>query len=368
MYNILYLMECDGVGGAESMLVNLINRLDKKKFHPVVCLLKDDEWLYKELIKNNVDVVVIPLKKAYNPIWIYKALRFVRKRNIHLIHAHEFLMNVYGTAVGKLAQIPVITTVHGKSYYWEKKHRAYAYKFTAKFSKMITVSEELKHFLKEKIGIDYKNLQTIYNGIDLARFNSHSDCLQKREELNIDKRTKIVGAVGNLYPVKGHTYFLKAAAEILETESDVIFLIIGRGYLAEQLKQEAKDLGIYDYVRFLGFRSDVPELLKIMDIYVSSSLSECLSLSILEAMASGLPVVATNVGGNSEIIADGENGFLVESEDPNRLADRVLYLIKNDRIAKNIGERGRERIREKFDLKVMIKSYEELYYSLVKIK
>jgi len=143
-------------------------------------------------------------------------------------------------------------------------------------------------------------------------------------------------------------------------------LIVGDGDQAEPLKEQAKSLGLIDIVRFTGFRDDVPELLSLADFYVCSSLSEGLSLAIMEAMAVGMPVIATSVGGNPELILGGENGFLVPSQDAPALSSRIGELISRRDVIKPMGDKGRTIAREKFSLEAMIQNYQDLYQILLK--
>ena len=182
-----------------------------------------------------------------------------------------------------------------------------------------------------------------------------------RESLSIEAQSQIIGTVGMLAPVKDHITLLKAANKVVRVRPDVVFLIVGGGELEGALKAEADKLGIENNVRITGFRNDVGSLLHVMDIFVLSSVSEGLPLCLLEAMASGKPVVATNVGGNPEIVVNGETGFLVPPRDPDSLAASILSLLQDRRLASHFGMNGQRRVSERFRLERMIHSYHELY-------
>jgi glycosyltransferase involved in cell wall biosynthesis len=356
MRNVLHLIESSGPGGAETVLIKLVATLDQTKYRSVICLLKDG-WLHGQLRARGFDTVIIPQPKGLSPGWIPRCVNLARQKEIDLLHAHEFTMNTYGSIVSRLTGIPIVTTVHGKAYYGEKWRRRAAYRFAAKQSKMVAVSEDIKNFLINRVGIKAQDLTTIHNGIDLNTYT----CAHPGDGKNGAGRGPVIGTVGNLYPVKGQTYLLKALAMVAQSFPDVACLIAGRGQLLGALQAEAAQLALGDRVQFLGFRQDIPELLREIDIFVLPSLSEGLPLSALEAMAAGKPVVATDVGGTGEAVLDGQTGFLVPAEDPQALSDKITYLLKHRDLARCFGEAGRKRVAQFFSLQTMTKRYEALY-------
>ena len=167
--------------------------------------------------------------------------------------------------------------------------------------------------------------------------------------------------VGSLYGVKGHRYLLEAAPSVLKACPSTVFLIAGRGECETALREQARSLGIDAQVRFLGFRQDVPALLAICDVFVLPSLSEGLSIAILEAMAAARPVVTTRVGGNPELVVDGETGVLVEPADARRLASAVIRILTDPAEARRLGENGLSRVRGRFNIGAMVREYEATY-------
>jgi glycosyltransferase involved in cell wall biosynthesis len=228
----------------------------------------------------------------------------------------------------------------------------------------VCVSEDLRGFVSEKIGIPKNRIVTIYNGIDTELFAKSEKAVLMKEKFGIKNGQKVVGTVANLNPMKGHTYLLKAIPSIIQDYPSVVFLFVGKGDQEEKLRKEALDLGIFEYVKFLGFRSDIPELLNLMDVFVLPSLSECLPLSVLEAMALSVPTVVTDVGGIREIIKDQETGYIVPPADPAALADKISLLLGDRTNARSIGLGGREAVDEKFSIETMLAQYQSLYNSL----
>jgi glycosyltransferase involved in cell wall biosynthesis len=283
------------------------------------------------------------------------------------MHAHEFAMNTYGSIASAITRIPIITTVHGKNYYHDKWRRRLAYRFVSKQSRMVAVSEDIKKFLIKEIGIKNGRITTIYNGINLNLYRPDNNQRYKvRKELGINNNQPLIGTIGNLYPVKGHTYLLKAMAIVKKMCPVIKLLITGRGRLLDELKREAIKLDIEKNVNFLGFREDIPSLLQAIDIFVLPSISEGLPLSALEAMACEKPVVATNVGGVPEVIINGKTGFLVSPWNSEALAEKILLLLRNKNMANHFGRAGRARVEKEFNLEIMIQRYQELYESIRK--
>lgn len=358
---VLQLIESGGPGGAETVVLELCKGLDNKNFYPVVGLLHDG-WLNQQLRKNGVETIIINNKYSYDPFCLWKLVNIIRKRRVDIIHSHEFMMNVYGTAAALLTRRPNIATIHGKSYYWEKWRRRFACQIIAHFAtKIVAVSENLKEFIASKTGMDRNNISVIYNGIDTAKFSGEASHHGVNSESQPEK-SPIIGTIGNLYPVKGHIYLIKAASKVVQEFPHATFLIIGKTtkYL-DMLKNEVLRLSIGENIKFLGFQENIPQLLRVMDIFVLPSIHETFSISTIEAMAASKPVVATRCGGPEEIIVDGMTGFLVPPMDPESLSEKILILLKNKQLAEKIGGAARKQVEERFAVAAMIQKYQKLY-------
>jgi glycosyltransferase involved in cell wall biosynthesis len=293
--------------------------------------------------------------------WAYRFRDLLRSEQVDLIHAHEFDANVQGTAVAAYLGIPVVATVHGKHYFWEKLRRRLAYRWVSRRATMVTVSKDLKRFMVEKVGVFSDRITVLYNGVDLPPTPTLADIEACRKELNLPHTERVVGVIGNLYPVKGHQYLIDAIPSVLEKYSDTSFVFAGRGQLETELKQQVNRLGLDKRVHFLGLRQDIFRILALLDVFVLPSLSEGLSMAILEAMMAGKPVVATSVGGNPEIVLDGETGFLVPPRDSRALASSLIALLRNQHLATQFGESGKLRAERQFGLQAMVSAYQSLY-------
>jgi glycosyltransferase involved in cell wall biosynthesis len=357
---ILHLSSTSGPGGAEMIVKRLAGVLDPERFRSVVCLFRTG-WLSEACEQASLPTHVIDINGAFDVRWARKFFHLLQTERVALIHAHEFTANTYGTLLGRLAGIPVVATVHGKNYYSEQGKRRTAYRFVSRAARMIAVSEDLKQFMVERVGISSHRIKVIYNGVEPSEHFDGPQIQSVKRDLDLTKWDHMIGSVGSLYPVKGQIYLIRALPAILRVYPRTGLVLVGRGDLAEELKVETIRLGVEEHVQFLGFRSDIPVLLNLMDVFVLPSLSEGLSMALLEAMAAECPVVATRVGGNVELVEEGVTGYLVPSENSQLLAERVIDLLRNKQEARRFGRRGRERVREKFSLGGMVDAYQECY-------
>lgn len=286
----------------------------------------------------------------------------IRRERVAVVQAHEFDANIHGSLVAAAAGIPIVGTIHGKVYFHEKVRRRWAYRVASHYAQFVVVSEDLRQFVERQTGISRDCLHVIPNGIGELNSVDHCRVADLRRELEITHTSQVVGVVGNLYPVKGHEYLINAIPKILLACPGTVFLFIGRGELEEKLRIQVDKLGVSRYVRFLGLRRDIPELLTLMDVFAMPSLSEGLSIALLEAMRAGKPVVTTSVGGNVEVVVGGQTGLLVPPADSHALGDALIKLLLDADMGKQFGLAGRQRVCEQFTLEGMQEKYERLYH------
>lgn len=342
------------------MISTLAAALNQGQFRVIVGLFRPG-WLQTECEARGVRVCVMPLAGLFNLQWFRTCLRLLRKEQVALIHAHEFSAILCGWIVATLLGIPFVATVHGKNYFWEKLRRRIAYRLISRHCTMVAVSQDLKRFICGKVGIAEKRVEVIYNGVARAETITEEETQRCKAELGISGCYPVLGVVGSLYPVKGHKFLLEAMPAILQRWPKAQLLVIGRGELDVVLKEQVEQLAIEAHIHFLGMRQDVPRLLSVLDVFVLPSLSEGLSLALLEAMASGKPVVATQVGGNPELIDHGRTGFLVQPQDPRDLEANLLKLLSDPGTMQQFGRQAVERIRQYFSMKQMVDRYRDLY-------
>jgi len=345
------------------VISTLSAELNRAGFRIIVGLFRQG-WLQMECERLGVETQVIPLLGPLHFRWFANCLHLVRHEKIAVIHAHEFSAIVYGWIVARLAGVPFVGTIHGKNYFWEKLRRRLAYRTVARRGQLVAVSEDLKHFIVNTVGIPASRIQVIYNGVEPSLRMSDAEVDRCRTELGLRAGDLVIGTVGSLYPVKGHQYLLDAMPAVLRGYPNAILLLVGRGELEVSLKEQAKRLGIEERVRFLGMRQDVPRLLAVMQVFVLPSLSEGLSMALLEAMVSGKPAVATRVGGNPELVEHGKTGLLVQAENATALANSLMRVLGDRTMMHQFGRAGAARIQQHFSVIQMAIRYRDLYYSL----
>jgi len=338
----------------------LAGALDSNRFRSVICLFSSG-WLQDRCIAHGLETHVIPINGMFDRTWGIEFYKFLKTSRASVVHAHEFTANTYGAFVARLAGIPVVATIHGKNYYGEQLKRRLAYRLMSRIAKTVAVSKDLKRFVVSNVGISPGRIRVIYNGVPDFEQPRSEDEAALRRELRVYPNHQIVGVIGSLYPVKGHTYLLQAIPAILKKHGNTVFFFAGRGELEAELKRQAHDLGIQDHVRILGFRNDVVNLLGIVDVFVLPSLSEGLSVAILEAMVAGKPVVASHVGGNPELVVEGETGYLVPPTSPSALSTSIVELLGDEGLRARMGAAGRKRVKALFSLSAMVEQYERLY-------
>jgi len=357
---VLHVIETGGPGGAERMLVHLASGL-RNGYRAEAALIRDTS-LGTTLRECGIPVTMLRHKVHGFSDTVWDLVRLIRRRSVAIIHGHEFFMNVVGLVASEITGVPLVATVHGKNYYADRVRRRLAYRAVGRWAaRLVTVSENTKRFLAERVGISPARIHVIPNGVPIDPDDSLSRAPSPlRAALGLGEQ-RVVCTVGSLYAVKGHRYLLDAARDVLRRWPSTVFLIIGRGGLRAELEAQAERLGIERHVRFLGHRDDVRQLLAVCDVFVLPSLSEGMPLALLEAMAAGVPVVATRVGGVEEVIEHGTNGLLVPPGDSRVITECVVSLFDDPLTARGIGASASDTVRGRFSLTRMVDAYEQLY-------
>ncbi len=361
-------------GGSESQAVSLTRLLkDEGSFEVFAATLNNEGVLRTKIDKAGLaEIPEFPLTSFYNANFVNQVRRcakYLTDNKIDIVHTHDFYTNVFGMSAATLARVGV----HIASKRETGGMRSGAQKFVEKIAfgrarAIIANSAAVHDHLIER-SISPAKIRIIYNGIDLERFEIADDRLAvcKTFGLPTGENIPIVTMVANLrHRVKNVPMLLRVAKHISESHANVHFVVAGEGELEIDLQQLAKGLGVTDKVHFMGRCTDVPALLSISSVCVLTSFAEGFSNSILEYMAAGKPVVATNVGGAAEAIIEGGTGFLVASDDDASMADRLIQLIGNNEMASKFGVEGRRIAVEKFSQKIQLSQTIELYNSLLK--
>lgn len=355
------------VGGTEMMVKSLATGLDRRRFYVTVMCLARGGRVAEMLKRDGIRVDVLGISSKMDVTSVYRLTRFLKQRRFDIVHSFLFYSNVLARISGRLANTPAIVSGERSTSEWKSPLYRLIDRLTSVYSTVIVAnSNAVRDSLVEDVRIKPDKIRVVYNGIDLRRFDDTADDQKVREQLSLSEEKVTVVTVTRLHPEKNPSDFIRAASIVKRKHGNVQFLVVGDGRLMGELKSMSSELGISDDVIFAGEREDVPGLLKASDIFVLTSLWEGLPVSVLEAMASSLPVVATDVGGTREVIDNGVTGILVPRENPEELAAAIGTLIENPERRKQMGFRGRERVEEYFTLKGMIENIEGLYEHLRK--
>jgi len=250
-------------------------------------------------------------------------------------------MNLYASLAGSLLGIPVVATVHGKNYYPTAVRRIYAMRLLRRLgATVVAVSSDLRDFLEKDLGM--RDVRLIPNGIDVAAY-SEIDRESVRRVLGFGREDRVIGAIGNLYPVKGHAVLLRALASLQDPKIHVV--LAGRGEEERHLRAQVESLSLQGRVHLLGFREDVPRLLSAFDLYALPSFSEGQSLALMEAMAARLPIIASRVGGNPELIREGESGAAIRRGRRGRFGLQIKTAVGFSRLRGITGSSGARKSR-----------------------
>lgn len=364
--SVIHLVEDLKTGGAERVIADIAEGLDRKRFEAQVwCVARGGETA-DELREKGVEVRILGIRSYHNPLNIIRLSSLLKKEKPDIVHTHGYFASVIGRLAAKKAAIPfIITHVHSTYREYKKRHILIERYLSRCTRKIICCSEAVKNFVTGHEKIKEDKTVVIYNGVDEERFAPVQDPLPARARFGIDRESPVVGTVSSLTPHKGQRFLIQAAAKIRDTYPATSFLIVGDGPLRRSLEEQALRLNLQTSLIFTGARRDIPDLLSLMDIFVlPSSSREGLGIAIIEAMAMGKPTVATDIGGIPEVIQDGETGLLVRPGDSAALAKAIVELIDNPDRAKAMGKKGRRRFEQKFTRKTMLSKIEDLYLGL----
>ncbi|MCK9430315.1 MAG: glycosyltransferase family 4 protein [Candidatus Omnitrophica bacterium] len=356
--NILFIANHINVGGISSYLFTLASGLIGHGHN--VYLASSGGELSGKFTAAGVKLIEIPLrtKKEVSPKIIVSFLKLrkeVKKYNIDLIHSNSRTTQVLGNLLSRYCRKPHIFTCHG--FFKPKLSRKL---FPCWGNLVIAISQEVKEHLISDFKLDEKMVRVINNGIDLQGFGDFSGRQGFRESLGIGN-IPLVGIVARLSDVKGHTYLFKAMPNVLKSFPSVKLLVVGEGKMKGVLIKEADDLAIKDSVLFLAQVGGTENVLAGLDVFVMPSLQEGLGLALMEAMAQGLAVVGSAVGGIKTLIKDGQNGLLIMPADPVSLAEAIKRLLADKQLRDNLGASARKFIMDNFSKEKMVDETEKVY-------
>ena len=366
MIKVCHIVDELGVGGTEMNLKEIALNLRDKYDHEIWCL-KGKGVMAPEIEKNGLSVRAFDFRGGIKFSSILILTRDMKKKRFGIVHCHGLFPSIWGRIAALLAGVPV-RIVHCQNLYygitsWARMKLIFLSNFT---TKIIAVSEAVKRSLVEYVGIDRLKIEVVYNCSKKFAIPSPETRKNARAELGVIDGDFVVGSISRLEEHKGHRCLLEAVAKIKDNMPHLKCLIVGDGPAMEILKQKARDLKLDDIVIFSGFRADTETMLSIMDIFVlPSTIREGLPLTLAEAAAAALPLIATSVGGNPEIVFDGRNGFVIEPNNAEEIAAKIKYLSDNRSDIKKMGDESLKIWKRKFTLEEMLRKIDSLYQSLI---
>jgi len=361
---ILHLITELEPGGAENLLLNICRGLDKEKFDLIVGYISGPGTLANQIRRTGVRVVDLTHRGKIDPFLLFRLIFLMRKERVKIVHTHLVHASIVGRVTAKLAGVKILVAT--RHYAYDLKEKSFTYWLERKLAGLnrmtIAISKAVRDYLIIKENYDCKKVTVIYNTVDLRLFDLN---MVKESVTNSDNY--LIGSVGRLHPQKGHSILIQSMSAVIREFRKTQLLIIGSGSLRMELENLARNLKVSDHVTFLGLKSplEVIEILRGVNLFVLASNWEGFGIAVIEAMASSKPVVATAVEGLHEVIEDGRTGFLVPPGDPQALAEKVIYLLKNRDLSIEMGKEGRKRVEALFSLDNMIVKLERLYWDLL---
>lgn len=366
-YNILFIQGVTRMGGSIRGLLNLLVRMDRQRFSPVVATSAYGEFT-AELKQRDIPFRVVPMgmwRKVMSwpaiPFSLRTLRRIITRTPVHLLHANTLWDHPYAIFSAWGLGIPTICHIRGS--WTPDKIRKY---FLHRASRLVTVSRALTAGFPRAVA---QRVQVVYDGVDLERFHPCRTGEPVRDELGIEKDQLVVGMVSRLDPLKGQDTLIRAVGILQRDFPRLILLLAGETSVRDRwyrshLEQLARELCPLGRVIFMGTRGDIDGVTNAMDVAALPSRDEGFGLTMVEAMASGKPVVATAVGGIPEVVEDGVTGFLVPSGDPQALARALQTLLSNPGLRIAMGQAGRRRAENLFDIKAHVHAMENVYQEL----
>ena len=364
---VMFVITSMQVGGAETLLVELVRRMNRDHFLPELCCLKGPGPLGEMLAQEMpVHHGLIRRKTDVSVLWRLAGL-LKRRRIDAVVTVGAGDKMFWGRLAARLAGVPVVASALHSTGFPDRVQ--FANRLLAPLTDaFIAVAEPQAKHLAAHEGCTAAKVRVIPNGVDVERFRPGEPSRELRKELDLPEGTPVVGIVAALRPEKNHELFLRAAARVLSAAPRARFLIVGDGPKREELESLARVLNLTRAVRFLGTRKDVPEILSLIDVLALTSHIEANPVSILEAMAAGKPVVATRVGSVDQAVQDGRTGYIVAPGNEEELAARLIKLLSSRAEASTLGRAGRQFVVQNASIDRMVVGYEDLLAGIYRQK
>jgi len=361
---IIHITHSLEIGGLERVVLDLARGFRSKGHAVSLCCLDRKGELGEMAESEGFEIFSLGKKAGVNyqlPLLIRK---IVKEGAFDVMHTHNEAGLIYGVAAALFSgRCIIVHTEHGKEleYHGQKRLHAVERFLWSKVDHLVAVSEVLRDEVCKNLKIKREKVLVVPNGIHVEKYYHPEGRLEKRKALGIDKNSFVIGNVGRLVPLKNHKFLVDVFKEIGREFTNARLFVIGGGPLLEELRKYAYGIGLSSSAVFLGERADVQELLPAFDLFVLPSLTEGISITLLEAMAAGIPIVASAVGGNPEIVEDGRTGLLIPLKNMSAWVQGIKGLIADREMREILSIAGRTRVRNRFSLETMLENYRSVY-------
>jgi glycosyltransferase involved in cell wall biosynthesis len=362
-WHVVHVIGALRIGGAERQLTNYLLAADKQEFrHTVMCLSARGE-LAPAVVDAGVEVEVLRPRWRFAPWSVMRFARWLREQEVTIVHTHMHAAAFWGRTAGCLARTPVlVTTEHGRELWKGPVRLGIDRLLTRVTSRHIAVSQDGLELRLRRERVAPERIILIPNGVRVPRGPGDAVAAARmRRELGIAPGCALIGSVGRVVAAKGYENMLAALPGLLRKHPGLRWLVVGDGDERERLQRLAAERGLGEVVVWAGMRDDVPDLLQAMDLWVMSSLREGLPVALLEAMAAGLPIVATSVGGIPDAVTDGREARLVPPGDARALGDAIAACLDDPDLAARLGRRAQQRVREQYSIESVARRIETVY-------
>ncbi len=349
------------IGGLERVVVNLASHAHRDRYRPFIVCLGPGGPLVEQARAAGIDVFVVGKKRGFTPGTVATLARRLRAMRARVVHCHNAAPLVYGALAGRLARARVVYTAHGMK--TSASSQPIKLDRWGMVDAFVTVSDDARQIAIHKGGADHERVRTILNGVDTRAYRRATPEVRARvrASLGIGEMDFVFVIVARLAPAKDHVTLFRAFAALASVNPSARLVVIGDGELRDVLAGLVRELHLDDSIVLAGARDDVADLVGAFDCFVLSSYTEGLAMTLLEAMAAELPVVATRVGGNGEVVVDGETGLIVPARDTEKLREAMQWMASHPAEARAMGIRGRERAASSFSIEAMVEAYEDTY-------